>query len=408
MTFYHLPMWRVIGAMSLVSAAACPGYELGNMDVEDDTSDAKMTDAGPTSVRWDITQHVSCGVQADGSYLGPCMLELEPRRYSTLCDEWSNECVAPEASCREGWCRIPARSYLSGAGPDGPTSWTHDAAILVVSHAFELHQTETTLAEFLEAMGYVPEGTSNCGSDCPVAGVSVFEAMEFANRKSEQAGLERCYELLDCGFEDFTTPQTGLVYRGWRCDMSRFAGLSCEGYRLPSAGEWELAARAGSPYCLELGPLDAWIECDAPEPWISEIGTYCENAHVDYRPCVVDHAIADDINDPCYGPLPVRAKRPNAFGLYGVHGNVSEWIQFVGPVVSQMDPHRWEPPYEVLRDDVPLDIVREDVVYTRGGAYLWRGGQMCSWGFQQFAFDANAIRLQLTGFRLARTLLESD
>jgi formylglycine-generating enzyme required for sulfatase activity len=71
-----------------------------------------------------------------------------------------------------------------------------------------------------------------------------------------------------------------------------------EYYRLPTEAEWEYACRAGTPTGIGPGPLEdyAWFKKNSPLPAFSD-GTY--------------HKIG--------------TKKPNAWGLYDMLGNVMEW-----------------------------------------------------------------------------------
>jgi formylglycine-generating enzyme required for sulfatase activity len=69
-------------------------------------------------------------------------------------------------------------------------------------------------------------------------------------------------------------------------------------YRLPTEAEWEFACRAGSAVK------------DAPDVKVDEFG---------------DYAWYDANSDRKIHP--VATKKPNTWGLYDMHGNVSEWCQ---------------------------------------------------------------------------------
>ena len=133
----------------------------------------------------------------------------------------------------------------------------------------------------------IPAGNFGMGCDMdndnlPVEKASWFEAIIFCNKLSALEGLDSCY---------MTTDQEDYFGQNHReCDLSK------NGFRLPTEAEWEYACRAGTTTNYYTGDNESDLD---------HAGWYRKNC---------DHRTH-----------PVAQKKPNAWGLYDMHGNVWEW-----------------------------------------------------------------------------------
>ena len=130
-------------------------------------------------------------------------------------------------------------------------------------------------------------------------------------------------------------------------------------YRLPTEAEWEYAARAGSTAKYSFG--DSVDE-------LSDYAWYDKNSRMMLHPA--------------------GQKKPNAWGLDDMHGNVGEWVQ---------DWHNSYPSGSVTDPTGPSS--GSDRVF-RGGSWC-RDSKRCTSSSREFINPA--VRLSFIGFRLART-----
>jgi len=184
---------------------------------------------------------------------------------------------------------LPGGEFLMGSDHGNPDEVP---AHKVRVSAFAMDKCEVTHARFAQAQLPNPSHWQD-SPDKPVERVRWRDAKKYCNERSLLEGLKPCY--------DEKSPD-------WDCDYS------ANGYRLPTEAEWEYAARAGTDTPYDFGRADK----------LRQYAWMAENADQKTHP--------------------VAQKKPNAFGIYDLYGNVSEWCEDVyGPTYYQaspaVDPH---------------------------------------------------------------------
>ncbi len=211
--------------------------------------------------------------------------------------------------------------------------------------AYYLGKHEVTQGEWQRLMSnnpsnFGPENPNVAGldtSNLPVEQVSWFDSVEFCNKLSESEGLQPWYEL-------------AVTHRsGAQIEEAEVNVLGGSGYHLPTDSQWLHGSRVGTNTKYHFGDSDEELLVYA---WISESRTHA-----------------------------VGTKKPNAFGLHDMQGNVWEWC------TDEFPP-------------APTDLTRTSRRIFRGGS--WNGSyEYCeaSYFFMRMPSD----RIPGMGLRVART-----
>lgn len=181
---------------------------------------------------------------------------------------------------------------------------------VTISRGFQMSVLPVTQRAYTSLIGSEPPPSAfDDDPQLPVEQVTWFDAARFCNALSQKVGVEPCYQINGDGVR-------------W---------VSEQGYRLPTEVEWEYACRAGSnaEFCCgddrnEVGQY-AWFGTEAKG-----------RTH------------------------PTGRKKPNAWGLHDVHGNVSEWCW----------DWYFERAYATLGNKNPGGVSRGTFRIHRGGSYL--------------------------------------
>jgi formylglycine-generating enzyme required for sulfatase activity len=245
--------------------------------------------------------------------------------------------------------KIPAGTFMMGSPADETDRNDEDEYQhkVTISKAFYMQTTEVTQGQWKSVMGTEPWKDKKGikeGDNYPASYVNSYDAIAYCKKLSEKEGKR---------------------------------------YRLPTEAEWEYACRAGTQTKWSFGDDE------------KELGDYAwyKNNALD-----IEEMYAHQVG----------LKKPNAFGLYDMHGNAPEWCNDY-MIIDGEDYYKKSPEKD------PQGPTREDSRVLRGGGgyenhRLTRGG---SWGEESGSSRSgsrswiDAERRVPIGFRLVRELDDS-
>jgi len=227
---------------------------------------------------------------------------------------------------------IPSGSFMMGS-PNSEADRLQEEGpqrLVTMARGFWMGRYEVTQGQYEAVMGTNPSGFKTCGKDCPVEQVSWNDAKEFISKLNAR--------------------NDGFVYS------------------LPSEAEWEYAARAGTTTAFAFG--DSLSSTQANFDGNYPYGNAPKGPNLERT-------------------TKVGSYRPNAWGLYDMHGNVREWVEDIYNKDG----------YAGLPTDGSANTLRGDSSFRvlRGGPWgTFGGGSRSAYRL----WDSPTLRLNYGGFRV--------
>ena len=153
-------------------------------------------------------------------------------------------------------------------------------------------------------------------------------------------------------------PVTNVSWEDCQEFIKKLNAKTDGGYRLPTEAEWEYACRAGTTTAYSFGDKITPQDANYAD---SKIGK----------------------------PVAVGSYKPNAFGLYDMHGNVCEWCE------------DWYGDYPEGAVTDPKGPATGEYRVLRGGSFLFSESDARS-SSRNYGYSPS-LRVDYAGFRLART-----
>jgi formylglycine-generating enzyme required for sulfatase activity len=201
---------------------------------------------------------------------------------------------------------IPAGTFIMGSEKGRPDEKpVHKVKV----NSFYMDVYEVTQKSFIAIRGSNPSKFKDKKGS--VERIRWTDAVRYCNARSKADGLEPCYDI-----------------KTWKCDFSK------NGYRLPTEAEWEYACRGGNEGELF---FSGGIAILGRYAWFRKNSR--EKVH------------------------PVGKKRPNAYGLYDMYGNVLEWC----------NDNYSKDYYAASAVDNPRGPLKSKKKVLRGGSWATRG-----------------------------------
>ena len=256
---------------------------------------------------------------------------------------------------------IPAGTFTMGSPGTETGRYGDETQWQVTLSSFRMEKYAVTQRQYEAVMGENPSYFKTNADEGenqerrPVETVSWYDTLVFCNKLSMLEGLTPAYRIGGKTDPDEWGPIPTGMNAAWN-SVEIVGGSS--GYRLPTAAQWEYACRAGTT-----------------TPWHSG-----ENG--------------DDLGDYAWitnnsdrKTHEVGLKKPNAWGLYDMHGNVSEWCW------------DWYGPYPSEAQTNPMGAPSGSGRVIRGGG--WNGSaQIVRSAYRGHPSPYN--RVNFLGFRLVR------